>query len=1504
MANKSAYQNFQTGWSQAVSYANSNNISKSAWYPVYQQDSSRLINYGYGMSQGERINAIRSAAGLKPTQLPSDNPSPTNVPENIYHNAQSLFSATNLVHGISNLWDSVVGAVAHPYSEVFKPALDLEHIFATGGTGAEGQAAKTDFADTVLGQHGHSPDSIWGAAVPGAYDAAELFTGKAGLRQLADNPLYTVMDAIPIGRIPMEILGRTATGAALADRIGITTDELRRMTPGQAGMRRLSVATKLPRPIKGAVTFKDEAGKKIKAVPRAVGGKLGGAATPRGEMVEVTGGHVVRSLLATIGAGGDASKIIRELGTLENTSENKIKEMAQPFNDSWNKLSVDEKKPLMTYLSRDYHTNDLSSDEDIIHGNSEFTKDFTVDQLNAIDQTIILSREYRNLMINSGVLVYQPLRMPNPDHVEGDDKPATIDTMGLYLADDTSRYSTVKAAKEARDSIAQQLADSSVEYRGLTQNVEVMTAIMYQNIQKFMLLKQNIYDAIKSTLPQLANDPRAEQLRGILPSAQKFERFNNAQAKTMGDFLGISPKQREVVNRGRDQIEPLKGKRDSWSPQELEAYNQADRQLRQTSDLTPGTQAFRTQVEKDAKQRLRVLGQLRTVTQHGTINVKTVGIMSDLFRPGGYTDQMWQAFQEERWQDFDALTKLIDDKLNLASFKSPDASEVWNTWRTQMKAIRQFAKQRDSARQRVMELWDGTSHLTGTRLKGKAGQSIKGLTIALEKANTNFLNESVAHPPAMWDNYEALEYNRQVMETEAGRQKANENIGILRKRGWKEENLTALQRNDNTMVELGEVEAVASEANDCLSGVDPETAAQVRSEVKQSIAHLRSMGYEPLYLPTVHVSDEEKDFARTSISADHVRRQQASFERNEKFNSGTIYDFQTGYNKAVAEYWRNYMENWFQEHVMPQFLIPRSDFIRMAHSYFDAEMKDTIMQDDRTMDVKAFDNMILHRWGFKSYDPTSIFAISHPSVVGKDMYISKEVAQALSKRWHGEDMGWKTFDKGTNLFRSAILHWSPRFTLHVVVGGAVMLGAASDPIKLVENLGNAWRFARTGELPEEVRNSLQTKPDDAYLTAQIQRGAVGGPLTMSGSAQTIIEHQMGKEAARFALSEGLDRRFGKQVHAIGNVLNYLPHKNMQLTRFSYNLYHAAAFFEGFAKAKKSKYFMQEYYDEESHSFKYQRREMTGDQLFHEAVEHAARAMGDVLAMTPIERNFLTRAFPFWSWTRHVLSYVARFPVDHPYRAMLFSQLSRIALADQNSNLPARTQLLFFLGGQDQYGNMTGIDMRYANPLRDTANYMSLSGWWSGLNPAITAIPNAFDPQSSFGANVLYPNISYNSIYGTNDATQSGKEQAFSVLENYIPQAQGIDEALNLSGQYAYLRGSNPSAFTTKVLSAFGADFFLPQHVNLRQIASTNEIDRYNTAKKAAANAWQNGDFSQLSGYSEVPDPRYGTNPMVNIPVSDLQSLWNREAAYLVQSGLTAQGATPANYFPQLTNPKV
>jgi hypothetical protein len=423
-------------------------------------------------------------------------------------------------------------------------------------------------------------------------------------------------------------------------------------------------------------------------------------------------------------------------------------------------------------------------------------------------------------------------------------------------------------------------------------------------------------------------------------------------------------------------------------------------------------------------------------------------------------------------------------------------------------------------------------------------------------------------------------------------------------------------------------------------------------------------------------------------------------------------------------------------------------------------------------------------------------------------------------------------------------------------------------------LRDAVHYGRTGKFTDET---LAQYP-------HIEE-AIGHSSTQEGTEDITYHYLAGKQQGSLVIQEYLANHPNLQG-AIGH-LKAAANINYRFTRAITRAQKAIVYLDGAKSAMDGGSFYDDVYEpqmdihgnpvinpvtgKEVYTHSRQKVDMTPEQAHEAGMEAMSSVMGDLRKMTPMERSILVKAFPFYGWTKHILSYVMSYPSDHPYRAMFLSQLATQNSADVASGLPTRIQLLFFLGQPDAQGNVAAVDDRFLDPLRDTANYASWTGLFESLNPIFSAPLAAVDPNITFGGTPLYPTLTYDSLYGTKEAGAQGN--SWNAIEQIVPQVSALDAAFNLSGQYAYLKQNNPSGFAKKIYESLNIPFAQVQHINVRQISAQDELDRYSQAENDAFNALNSGDFSTLDKYpGTVPDP-LGTE--YNVTPAYLKALYDQ-----------------------------
>jgi hypothetical protein len=328
------------------------------------------------------------------------------------------------------------------------------------------------------------------------------------------------------------------------------------------------------------------------------------------------------------------------------------------------------------------------------------------------------------------------------------------------------------------------------------------------------------------------------------------------------------------------------------------------------------------------------------------------------------------------------------------------------------------------------------------------------------------------------------------------------------------------------------------------------------------------------------------------------------------------------------------------------------------------------------------------------------------------------------------------------------------------------------------------------------------------------------------------------------------------------VLKAIGYLNFRFTRYVRDLQTAVVYLDGAAKASRhlAKIAIED--PETGRTI-----ELTARRAMEAGMRHVEQVYGNLGKMSPFERQVAQTIMPFYGWQKHILGYVLKFPFDHPWRALVLSQLADRASEQVPASWPVRLQLLFFLGSPSSSGTVDAIDVRSLDPFRTTANYFSLTGWLESLNPALLAPVAMVDPQIIYGENVLYPGLSYTAFYGTEQAGATGN--LATGISQVIPQVSAITSALSSIGSVRSTWNADPSSAVKQLLSNLNIPFVTPP-VNLRQISAHGEAARYQAAKTLAYQAFQTGDFSAIQDYRSVPNP---LNPDYTISPQQLEALW-------------------------------
>jgi hypothetical protein len=720
--------------------------------------------------------------------------------------------------------------------------------------------------------------------------------------------------------------------------------------------------------------------------------------------------------------------------------------------------------------------------------------------------------------------------------------------------------------------------------------------------------------------------------------------------------------------------------------------------------------------------------------------------------------------------------------------------------------------------------WEGSSETS-------RANSAQAMSAKAAKAVGDFMKASRREVPAEYRDVVLQKFFQNFKDSDKKALMLAKGSEFLKGKGLDEERIERLVRSDpRRMYELVAALAGPTFEDPFLPMMTKEDHIAFMNDALKEVESLRARGEVPMYVPTTGARFATSPYlADDRIYVNPVKYPTISASYKKAMDlSSTVNDVMLGVSKATKEALGKDATLAFWEDSLKPMLRAGSDL----KDAIAREHQALIEHDISATAVGVTDALIEHEYGMVPFKVTELIDLK-PEDVGLDPRETYYLPRAMKDQMEG--LVGKTqfpmngiWDKTTKVFKFAILGLSPRYTAHILFGGTMLLALRIDP----------GSFALIGDASKMLKDYHAGKLDEQ--TASVFQGS-----TQYGTPDQNFHFSGGRSMGNLALQEwlankGIDHRVATAAQWAEAAANI----NFRFTNYVSDMQRAIAYLDGVRAAGRKGWINDPITGEKV--------ELTADKAHWLGVQAAERVMGNLQSMTPLERSVARKIMPFYGWTKHILKYVLTYPVDHPWRAMFLSTLATQNSDSFSSGLDERMQLLFFLGSPDSSGNVTGIDVRQIDPFRDVANYATLSGWISSMNPIITAPFAAIDPGIIYGSNTLNPQVDYSSLYGTNVAQPSGG--ILNALEQEIPEVGALDSALGWSAQARAIKREGGSAALKDTLSALGFPW-TPQKLNLQQISAKHEIDRYNQAKNDAVTAWQTGDFSALLKYpGTVPDP--------------------------------------------------
>ena len=1432
MPKRTVDQSFASEWNKSAAWAQQQGISQNAYLPVYALDQQRLASGYSPMSAAERNRAILAAANPNSVQgTPNDNPHPSNVFNNARSDLASIVTGLEPQHLITGIFDTVKNTV--------EGVLDPRRL---EGANVDTTAANW-LQNTLL------------SFIPGAYDLGAFMRADAhggaaaGFAALADHPLLSLLDVAPATKVAMAGLAHTAVGEVLA---GASAQDVSQL--GEHG-------------------FTATLAKVLSNRTWALGPGINPAGAAAG-LEQLTVGMRVQQWLgdSKLGASAPIQHFVREYMVNNQLKTGTYQSMLAAAHDTFNHLTGEEQQVFQDIFYRQDRGENIQT---LLNG----------------PKVTPPVRAAVNAWLKGPVKFLEEKALAEGD-VVGVRRPDG--SIGIYSA---TQSEAVLNARDALHSIRRDFVATLSETDSLVRNIDKYDKAQGQLAAGLDDLRKKAAATVAGDKSRFIDNVTEEYLAPgkTKPQINVLGKKHEQVSAVFGPD-GIVDKVVQAMKLGKDDtvaalVPIMKERLSRWGYESVEAKDDAAFQAVakmsvQLDQLVKNRQKMAEAIDK------RIVGehalhkdevakiQARQREDKAGLEQRHVNERTALRseRSGAYARA--RSAYNQRVTDLRTLAQQMEDAAyargdNAAARADKPTTDriyravkadvykmrhdkLWPSLKAEktkldndlLKAQVDFAKKDKelTARQakQVADMKD--AHASSKEFTGN-------LTIEMREyadAVTAFDKALQDNPTDNYRNYRLQVYMDTLLQHLHNDETIRRSLtDKLKKAGHSPDEITeALQTNPSVIRELLSlhIDDVYNNPNTFdaeLVDVVMEAKADAEKSALDSVNTMRLQGYNPQWIPQAGTFDNPPSAIKAIVGkgTPHV---DVAFARANKLVA-TRHDVVVGVTKAMADQMKRDAHVDFVEHSIAPRVITGS------------ALREQLLG---MVDLPAFDPKIgtiphafevqLEKMGLTKFDPKSRFGFSLPSWGDEALYLPSGLAKALEKVMAAESKGERgIFDKSNQLFRYSILGLSPRYTAHILFGGTFLLALRSS-IRLPLYLADAARAMRDGTLPEEIYRQPAQEGFGRFSYA-LQEHAV----------------KSGKQLAHLQMQEHIERTQGVLLSKASPLhwLKAAADINFRFTRYVTRMQTAAAYLDYASGVDMSGTFIDEVTGE--------RVPMTRERAVEQAMSHVNDVFGDLRSMAPIERQIAKSIMPFYGWTRHIIKYVLTMPADHPWRAMTLALIAYENSAAVPKGLPERIQFLFFLGSPDKQGNVSAIDTRFMDPLRDVANYASLGGWIQALNPVFLAPAALMDPQLVYGSTSLYPNLSYNSLYGIETAGAQGS--AVQGLEQFVPQLGAVTPLMQALGQAKNVRelSSNPNAFYKTIFNDLNIPFAQVQKINVKQIAAKDAIARYQVAKQAASNAFSSGDFSLLKGYTSVPNPM---NPDYEISVDQLQAVYNQALA--------------------------
>ena len=587
------------------------------------------------------------------------------------------------------------------------------------------------------------------------------------------------------------------------------------------------------------------------------------------------------------------------------------------------------------------------------------------------------------------------------------------------------------------------------------------------------------------------------------------------------------------------------------------------------------------------------------------------------------------------------------------------------------------------------------------------------------------------------------------------------------------------------------------------------------------IDEMKSMGYDPVFMSAVPPRTAES-IQRGSVRADLSRYTTIAAEhKTGGILTNHIYNAWLAIPKEASDIYftqgvRTLIDDFFFRRTLS-----RNEIQTLSEDYFFKKGVATDLHgiDDR---IEAYIKQF-HLTEWNPNDPLGLDpSLRSTGALGSNViYIRRSDLKLMESTFREMEKTMnKMYSAAMSGYRLGVLYASPRYFAHIALGGGMltMLRMEHPLIDTVRHIRSAWSIAKDP-------NSLPMLMSHGVAEQDVHGNLVSDPFG-------VYNFHAGSKLGTLLKEEGaIHRGIEKTEAGLAVYKDFLEHIA--------NTQRALSFLA--AKSRATAADITPEILEESKLWNLSPEEVIG--------AHAAnKALADMDTMAPFERAVIMRwMMPFYGWTKHILRYVTTFPHDYPLRASIINTLAQQAIGD-GADLPDYLFRLLFLGQPNAQGNVTVIDYRQWNPFRDVANYMTVGGIVSSLNPFISAALNsAFGVDPVTGSTTLYPELTYNSFYGSTQA-MGGQPYLTSLIQQFSPQINTLTQVARSTSVLRQEARANPSELPYLIADSIGIPW-VPYTLNVNDTKIKESDNQYSLAAGAVQKALTENSIAPLNGYS-------------------------------------------------------